>query len=66
MAGEEPKADAPSIIENMENAVGDQLKSLGAVLDGGMDIASDALKSSTALVKCEAENVTGLAKVCKH
>lgn len=64
MTGEDPKGETPSTIDNIETAVGDQLKNLSGLLDGGMNVASDAIKSSTALVKDEIENVTGLAKVC--
>jgi hypothetical protein len=67
MAGEEElKGDAPSTMDNFEIAIDDQLKNLSGFLDGGINIASDALKSSTALVKDEVENVTGLAKVWQN
>jgi len=64
MAKEDPKGEDPSTMDKIETAVGDQIKDLNGLLDGGMNIASDAIKSSTVLVKDEIENVTGLAKVC--
>ncbi|KAG7673427.1 hypothetical protein Ndes2526B_g03128 [Nannochloris sp. 'desiccata'] len=66
MTGEDPKGETPSTIDNIETAVGVQLKNLSGLLDGGMNVASDAIKSSTALVKDEIENVTGLAKSWYH
>ncbi len=51
-------------MENIEGAIDDQLKNFTGILDGGLNVASDALKSSTAAVKGEVENATGLAKVC--
>lgn len=64
MSGEDPKGEEPSTAESIQAAVGDQFKHLSGFLDGGMTVASDALKSSTALAKSEVENVAGLAKVC--
>jgi hypothetical protein len=64
MSGEEPKGEEPSTMENIEGAIDDQLKNFTGILDGGLNVASDALKSSTAAVKGEVENATGLAKVC--
>jgi hypothetical protein len=64
MAGEEPKGEAPFTMDKIETAVGDQIKNLSGLLDGGMNVASNGIKSSTALVKDEVENMAGLAKVC--
>jgi hypothetical protein len=63
MAGEEPKGNAPSTTDRIETAVSDQLKNINGYLDEGINIASDALKSSTALVKSEIDSVTEISKV---
>lgn len=63
MAKDDPKGEAPSTMDKVETAV-NELKDLNRLLDGGINVASDAIKSSTVLVKDEIENVTGLAKVC--
>lgn len=64
MAGEDPKGEAPSTAESIQAAVGDQFNNLSGFLDGGINIASDALRSSTATAKSEVEKMTGFAKVC--
>ena len=65
MAGEESTRESPST-EGIQNAIGEQLGNLSGLLDGGINIASDAIKSGTATAKNGLEKASGLVKVCNH
>lgn len=68
MAGEDPSREGSKIesLGNVQNVIGEQLGNLSGLLDGGINIASDIIRSSTATAKTEVEKAAGLAKVCNH
>lgn len=59
MGAEEEKTTS----ESLQSRVEEQIASVDRFVDRGLSVASDALRSSTAVAKDEVEKVVGLAKV---